>query len=63
MLKATLASIPNYYLSLFSILRSVAERIESFFRKFLWNDEEELHRYHLVDWKSVCIPMSEGGLG
>lgn len=35
LLKATLASIPNYYLSLFTILGSVVVRIKSLFRKFL----------------------------
>lgn len=49
LLKATLASIPNYYLSLFSILGSVAIRIEFLFRKFLWNDEDDSHKYHLVN--------------
>lgn len=63
LLKATLASIPNYHLSLFTIPGLVAIRIESLFRKFLWNNEEEHHRYHLVDWKLICRSLREGGLG
>lgn len=62
LLKTTLVSIPNYYLSLFTIPVSVANKIESFFRKFLWNDSKDYHRYLLVDWKTICTPMDGGGL-
>lgn len=41
----------------------MARRMETYFRNFLWNDVDELHRYHLVDWNSVCLPMDCGGLG
>lgn len=63
MLKATLASIPIYHLSLFTILASVASRIESKFQNFLWHDFESHHHYHLVDWKTICKPIQGGGLG
>lgn len=49
LIKSVLASIPNYYLSLFTIPASVAKRIESNFRNFLWNDLEVGRKYHLVD--------------
>lgn len=62
LLKSTLASIPNYYLSLVTIPRSVARVIEARFRNFLWNDDVDHHNYHLVDWKSICKPLSCGGL-
>lgn len=54
LLKSTLAPIPSYFLSLLIILASVANRIERMFRNFLWNDSDSHHRYHLVDWKSIC---------
>lgn len=45
LVKFTLASIANYFLSLFTILALVAPRIETTFHNFLWNDMED----HLVD--------------
>lgn len=63
LLKATLASIPNYYLSFFTIPGSIANKMEALFHKFLWNDNEDSHRYHLLDWKSICKPRCDGGLG
>jgi hypothetical protein len=45
----------------------VTKRIEKIQRDFLWgggggglNDEAKLH---LVDWDTVCTPISKGGLG
>lgn len=63
LLKSTLASIPNYFLPLFTILGSVANGIEAKFRNFLWNDVGDHHRYHLVDWKIICRSLFCGGLG
>lgn len=52
LLKSTLAlaSIPNYYLSLFTIPVLMATRIGSKFHNFLWNDSVSYHHYHLLDW-------------
>lgn len=61
--KATLVSMPNYFLSLFTIPSLVANKMEALFRNFLWNDSAEHHKYHLVDWKSCCKPMEYWGLG
>lgn len=63
LLNSTLAFIPNYYMSLFTIPRAVANDMEAKFRNFRWNDSGDHHRYHLVDWNSICRPVSCGGLG
>jgi hypothetical protein len=52
-----------YYLSLFPIPASVANRIENIQRDFLWGGLGEEFKYHLVSWSKVCSPISEGGLG
>lgn len=62
LIKSTLASIPIYYLSLFTILASVAKEMGVNFRNFLWNDCMEDKKYHLVDWKVVCLcPFASWG--
>ena len=63
LIKSTLSYLPTYLLSLFPIPAEVAKRIEKIQRDFLWvglNDEAKIH---LVDWDTVCSPISEGGLG
>ena len=59
LLKSTLSSLPTYFLSLFTILSHVANKIERLQRDFLWRDSKT----HLVGWDKVCAPLENGGLG
>ena len=59
LLKSTLCSLPTYFLSLFTILTHVANKIEKLQRDFLWGDSKT----HLLGWDKVCMPIASGGLG
>jgi hypothetical protein len=63
LIKSTLSNLPTYFLSLFPIPSSVANRIEKLHRDFLWGGIGEEFKFHLVNWAKVCSPISSGGLG
>jgi hypothetical protein len=63
LIKSTLSNLPTYLLSLFPIPADVAKRIEKLQRDFLWGGLNDEAKLHLVDWDTVCTPISEGGLG
>ena len=63
LLKSTLSSLPTYYLSLFTILVVVANRLERIQRNFLWGPSKECFKHSLVAWEKVCSPLEMGGLG
>ena len=63
LLKSTLSSLPTYYLSLFTIPKHVAARIERLQRNFLWGGLGEGVTHHLVNWDTMCSPLAHGGLG
>ena len=45
LLKSTLSSLPTYYLSLFTIPKAVAMRLECIQRNFLWGSSVECYKY------------------
>jgi hypothetical protein len=63
LIKSTLSSLPTYFISLFPIPSRVANRIEKIQRDFLWGGLGDEFKYHLVNWRSICLPIQEGGLG
>ena len=63
LIKSTPSNLPSYFLSLFPIPASVANRIARLQRYFLWDGLGDEPKFHLVDWSTVCSPLSLGGLG
>jgi hypothetical protein len=63
LIKSTLSNLPTYFMSLFPLPLSVANRFEKFQRDFLWVGVGGKFKYHLVSCHKVCTPISEGGLG
>ena len=63
LLKSTLSSLSTYYLSLFTVPKAVAMRLERIQRNFLWGSLAECFKYPLVAWEKVGLPRELGGLG
>ena len=63
LLKSTHSSLSTYYLSLFTVPKTVAGRLERVQRNFLWGSSKECFKYPLVAWEKVCLPLELGGLG
>jgi hypothetical protein len=63
LIKSMLYNLPTYYLSLFLVPMSVANRIEKIQRDFLWGGMGDENKLHLVSWNQVCHPLRIGGLG
>ena len=62
LLKSTPSSLPTYDLSLFTIPKAVATRLECIQRNFLWGSIVECFKFPLVAWEKVCLLRELGGL-
>jgi hypothetical protein len=63
LLRACLARIPIYLLSVIKFPRWAIDMINSHMGHFLWDNTEEKHRYHLANWPLVAQKNEFGGLG
>ena len=63
LLKSTLSSLLTYYLSLFTIPKAMATRLERIQRNFLWGSSIKRFKYPLVAWEKVCLLRELGGFG
>ena len=64
LLKSTLSSLLTYYLSLFTVPKAMAMRLECIQKKkILWGSSAECFKYPLVAWEKVFLPCELGGLG
>ena len=65
LLKAVLAAIPTYFMSIFRMPVGVRRRLEQLMRGFFWlgSRPEESRGVALVAWETVCRPVDQGGLG
>ena len=65
LLKAVLAAIPTYFMSIFRLPCGVRKGLEQLMRRFFWcgSRPEETRAVPLVVWETVCRPIEQGGLG
>lgn len=53
----------NLFGYLFLFLKWAIKLINSHVANCLWNDSEDNHKYHLVNWENVSMCNDFGGLG
>ena len=65
LLKAVLAAIPIYFMSIFRMPIGVRRRLDRSMRDFFWRGplNEESREMASVSWETLCRPMDQGGLG
>lgn len=62
LIKASLSSLPIYYMSLFSFPKGVLKKLVKIQRQFMWNGSVDKHSLPLAPWKLLELPKSLRGL-
>jgi hypothetical protein len=63
LIKTCLSSIPVYLLSFIKFPKWAIKILNTHMANCLWDDSDGNHKYHLVNWESVCMCKEYGGLG
>jgi hypothetical protein len=63
LIRSFLASIPVYLLSFIKFPKWAVRLLESQMAHYLWNDGDNVHKYHLASWKQVAMKKEYEGLG
>ena len=63
LIQAGTSAMPSYAVQTTALPANVCEPINKINRKFLWGDNREQRKIHLVKWDEVCKSKREGGLG
>jgi len=61
--KSALSTIPLYPMQSTILPKGICMEIEKICRRFIWGMKEGRGKTHLLNWRTLCRPKVEGGLG
>ncbi|CAL1390513.1 unnamed protein product [Linum trigynum] len=61
--RSVTSSLPTYTMSTELIPSGVCKNIDKINRDFIWGEEEEKYKMHLVAWDKMVLPKKQGGAG
>lgn len=62
-MNSSLSSIPLYMMSFLQVPKGVVKRMDYFRARFLWQEDDGIKKYHVVNWPAICQPKDQGGFG
>lgn len=63
LLKSSVQTMPNFWMSLFHIPDFICDEIEVKMNAFLWSGGAHGKGLRWIGWKNLCVPKDFGGLG
>lgn len=55
--------MPTYVMQACELLRGICDEVVKLYRNFIWGDEDNHRKSHLLNWDKMCLPKKDGGLG
>lgn len=50
-------------MSFYAVPKGIIKKADFFRSRLVWQEDENVKKYHLVNWKDCCLPKDMGGLG
>lgn len=62
LINSSLSGTPQYMLYFYRIPKGVKEIMDFYRRRYLWQEDRGIRKYHIVQWPVVCSPRDQGGM-
>ncbi|XP_026414361.1 uncharacterized protein LOC113310013 [Papaver somniferum] len=63
LISSVTSAFPTFQMSFTEFPDKTLAKMDRLQRDFWWNKSDQKNRVYSKDWKSICIPKSQGGLG
>ena len=63
LVQACLTNIPLFMMSFYVVPKGIIKKADFFRSRMVWQEDENVKKYHLVNWKDCCLPKDMSGLG
>jgi hypothetical protein len=63
LISSVTSTIPTHVMECCLLPNPICKKLDKLNRDFLWDDTSTTKKLHLLNWKTVTRPKSEGGLG
>jgi hypothetical protein len=63
LIDACLSNLPLHTMGLFLLADGSHATMDSHRNRFFWEVQSATKKFHIVNWKTICQPKSQGGLG
>lgn len=61
--KSVVQAMPTYAMQSSMIPKTTCDEVDTLCKSFIWGDEDNHRKIHLVNWEKMLKPKVEGGLG
>ena len=56
LVQACLTNIPLFMMSFYVVPKGIIKKADFFRSRLVWQEDENKKKYHLVNWKTCCLP-------
>lgn len=57
--KSVVQAMPTYVMQSCELPGGICDEVDKICRKFIWGDETDQRKIHLISWEKVCMPKKE----